>query len=172
MITENELKDTLAKILNSGEFHESKRHQDLLTYLAHESLKPDPIKETTIAHDVFGQGADFDPGKDTIVRSYISTLRKKLEHYYLTTEDSYKFKLEIPKGHYVVNFIPQKRTDIKKHISPYIYISVIFVLAVLIILITVLFIIAKAKIKNLPVVTDNVKILTLTDTNFQQQIYF
>ncbi len=45
----------------------------------------------------------------------------------------------------------------------------IIVLAVLIILITVLFIIAKAKIKNLPVVTDNVKILTLTDTNFQQQ---
>ena len=45
----------------------------------------------------------------------------------------------------------------------------IIVLAVLIILITVLFIIAKAKIRNLPVVTDNVKILTLTDTNFQQQ---
>ena len=45
----------------------------------------------------------------------------------------------------------------------------LIVLGILIILIGALFFIAKAKIKILPVVTDNVKILTLTDTNFQQQ---
>jgi hypothetical protein len=134
MINENELKEILAHILNSGEFHESKRHQDLLTYLAYESLKSDSIKETTIAHDVFGQGADFDPGKDTVVRSYVSTLRKKLEHYYLTSEDSYTYRLEIPKGHYRVRFIKEGYKSTPTANYTYVYYALIGFLLILVIL--------------------------------------
>lgn len=125
MINEKELNEILAKILNSNEFHESKRHQDLLSYLAHESLKSDSIKENQIAHDIFGKDVDFDPAKDTLVRSYISTLRKKLEHYYLTTEDSYSYKLEIPKGQYLVKFSKPEHKLSKKNGLNYIYLSVI-----------------------------------------------
>lgn len=131
MITEKELNEILAKILASNEFHESKRHQELLTYLAHESLKSDSIKETTIAHEIFGRDADFDPAKDTLVRSYISTLRKKLEHYYLTTEDSYSYKFEIPKGQYLVKFTkPEHKINKGNKYFP-VYIAVISVLSAL-----------------------------------------
>jgi len=42
------------------------------------------------------------------------------------------------------------------------------ILSILIAAFVVLFFVAKAKMKNVPLVKDHAKILTLTDTNFQQ----
>jgi hypothetical protein len=94
----------LAQILQSQGFKESKRYQDLLQYLVEKSSAEMPPKETEIAQAVFGKDSGFDPTTDPLIRSYVSNLRKKLNHYYLTTEDKCEYVLEIPKGHYVVEY--------------------------------------------------------------------
>jgi len=96
----------LAQILKSPGFQDSKRYRELLQYLVEKSSAETSLKETEIAKEVFGKDSSFDPATDPFVRSYVSNLRKKLDHYYLTTEDHYEYKLEIPKGHYVVKYLP------------------------------------------------------------------
>jgi hypothetical protein len=94
----------LSQIVKSPDFKDSKKHQDLLKFLVERPSSADVLKETEIALAVFGKDTKFDPTTDSLVRSYISTLRKKLDHYYLTTDDLCSFKLEIPKGHYTIQF--------------------------------------------------------------------
>lgn len=102
--SDSEKAGILAHILQSPGFQESKRHQELLQYLVEKSSSATSLKETEIAQDVFGKDAKFDPATDPLIRSYISNLRKKLDHYYLTTDHAYQYKLEIPKGHYLVRY--------------------------------------------------------------------
>jgi hypothetical protein len=130
-ISDHEKQLLLSQILESPEFHESKRYQDLLQYLVEKSSSGSALKEFEIARDLFGKGAEFDPSTDPLIRSYISNLRKKLEHYYLTTENKYAHTLEIPKGQYLVTYLsatPQKRTQQRLLRSPYFYLAVIAVL--------------------------------------------
>jgi hypothetical protein len=96
----------IAQILKNPEFQDSKRYRELLQYLVEKSSAGASVKETEIAQEVFGKDSGFDPSTDPLVRSYVSNLRKKLDHYYLTTEDYYEYKLEIPRGHYVVRYSP------------------------------------------------------------------
>ena len=133
---ETEINELLAKIFRSSEFNESKRYQELLKYLVDKSLTVTSLKETEIARDVFGKDSKFDPSIDSLIRSYISNLRKKLEHYYLTTEDEYEFKLEIPRGQYLVKYLNvNKKTQHSKKFSfnPAIYIIIISLLAIVLI---------------------------------------
>ncbi len=128
---------TLSLILKSPEFHDSKRYQELLQYLVDKSTKVDSLKETEIAHELFGKDSKFDPSTDPLIRSYISNLRKKLEHYYLTTTDKYAFKLEIPKGHYLVKYTPveEKLVEKKKvNYSKYFYPALLIIISSLFIL--------------------------------------
>jgi hypothetical protein len=137
MISDSEKKSIISKIFLSSEFRDSKRYQDLLKYLIDESSKNITIKETTIAHEVFGKDSKFDPSEDPLVRVYISNLRKKLEHYYLTTEDTFSYKLEIPKGQYTVQFTHLNPISNSKKIAkhPYFFFLPIIVLLLSIILI-------------------------------------
>lgn len=137
MISESDIQKALALILQSQEFKESKRHHDLLKYLVEESIKNIPIKETTIAHDVFQKDSKFDPGEDPLVRVYVSNLRKKLEHYYLTTGDAVTVRFDIPKGQYVVKFLPadqSNRAKGKKFNHTFVYLAVIILLASVIVI--------------------------------------
>jgi hypothetical protein len=127
----------LTQILQSPEFHDSARYQELLRYLVDKSLKVTSLKETEIAHDVFGKTSSFDPAADPLIRSYISNLRKKLEHYYLTTSDQYDYRLEIPKGQYLVKYIKVSRTIIPKKLRSYlpaVYLGTIGLLLVIILI--------------------------------------
>ncbi len=107
MIDEATEKRLLHKILASEEFAGSKVHQQLLTYLVEATRAGRRLKETTIAIEVFGKDVHFNPAEDTIVRSHVYTLRKKLEKYYLTEGKDDKFHLQIPKGTYEVRFLPE-----------------------------------------------------------------
>ncbi|MEJ2052193.1 MAG: hypothetical protein P8Y60_20565, partial [Calditrichota bacterium] len=75
------------------------------------------LKETTIAIDVFGKNADFNPAQDSIVRSYIYNLRKKLKEYYLTTGKNDSIQLIIPKGHYRIDFIKNSNHNLSALLS-------------------------------------------------------
>jgi hypothetical protein len=135
--SESEIHAILQQLLQSPEFHDSVRYQELLQYLADKSLKVTSLKETEIAHDVFGKNASFDPAADPLIRSYISNLRKKLEHYYLTTENQFDYKLEIPKGQYLVKYTKVSKNILPKKIRNYLptaYLAIIVILAGVVIL--------------------------------------
>lgn len=117
--SENEKSAILSQILKSPEFQDSKRHQELLQYLVEKSSTVTSLKETEIAQEVFGKDSKFDPATDPLIRSYVSNLRKKLDHYYLTTEDHYDYKLEIPKGHYIVKYSSLTHAPKTKNVSVY-----------------------------------------------------
>lgn len=137
MITPAEINSIVSQILDSPDFKDAKRYQDLLNYLVKASISGEQIKEITIAHEIFGKNSNFDPGEDPTVRVYISNLRKKLEHYYLTSKDVFSYKVDIPKGHYVVEFIPVKpktHSDQRGRYQAYFYIPVILVLITIILI--------------------------------------
>ena len=136
IINESEKNLIISQILSSIDFKDSKRYHDLLIYLIDESIKNGSIKESTIAHDFFGKDSKFDPTDDPSVRVYISNLRKKLEHYYLTTTDDFAFRIEIPKGQYTVQFAPVKTVEKLKIIRkrPWLYFIPIIVFLIAVIL--------------------------------------
>jgi hypothetical protein len=118
MVDNSEKQQILSDILQSPEFRDSKRYQDLLQYLVKETLANKVPKEITVAIHFFGKDSSFDPKEDPTVRVYINNLRKKLDHYYLTCEKPLLYKLDIPKGHYEVEFIPivsKPSTPLKKN---------------------------------------------------------
>lgn len=93
------------KIIESSEFCNSLTYAQYLKYLFESTVAGTAPKETTIAIEFFGKGADFNPAEDTIVRSHTYQLRKKLERYYFTEGKNDKVRVVIPKGHYEVSFI-------------------------------------------------------------------
>jgi hypothetical protein len=85
----------LAQILKSPGFQDSKRYRELLQFLVEKSSGEASLKEMEIAQQVFGKDSRFDPATDPLVRSYVSNLRKKLDHYYLTTVDANNYRRKI-----------------------------------------------------------------------------
>ena len=105
MLEQSQIRVILADILESPEFKDSQRYRELLQYLVEESIAGRSPKETTIGIQLFGKDASFNSKEDATVRVYINNLRKKLDHYYLTSEKPHAQKLSIPVGHYKVEFI-------------------------------------------------------------------
>ncbi len=129
--TEQEREKLLSQILSHSEFNASKKYQDLLKYLVEKTSQVSSLKETEIAHDILGKDSSFDPSTDSIIRAYVSNLRKKIEHYYLTTTDLFDYKIDIPKGQYLVKFLPAEHSrEFKKRnrYSTPIYLTIILVL--------------------------------------------
>ena len=130
----------LEEILQSEDFYHAKKYQELLRYLVNASLTGEIVKESTIAIEFFSKDAIFDPSIDSSVRAYISNIRKKLEHYYLTDGKGKDIKLVIPKGqHYQVEFLDNKKLKKvlekkSKLLVHFLYISLILILIFIILL--------------------------------------
>ena len=79
---------------------------DFLRFVVEKTLSgcAQEIKGYTVATEVFGRKADFDAGKDTIVRIQGGRLRRALERYYLTIGGQDPIRIDIPKGAYVPTF--------------------------------------------------------------------
>ena len=109
MLEETEKHRIISEVLDSPEFKDSGRYRDLLLYLFRETLSGTVPKEITIGTDFFHKDSTFDPKEDPTVRVYLNNLRKKLEHYYLTTDRERSHRIEIPRGHYQVEFVQVDR---------------------------------------------------------------
>jgi hypothetical protein len=107
----------LNKILNSEEFRERDLYQKFLAYLVEASISGSTPKEVTIAQDVFEKGDDFNAALDTTVRVYAHNLRNKLDHYYQTEGADDPLKIQIPKGHYRVEFVTKGKTETPKRFN-------------------------------------------------------
>jgi adenylate cyclase len=100
------VRQQLSKILSSPEFQRSPMMRDFLHFIVEKTLagQAQEIKGYTVATQVLGRQADFDPGKDPIVRILAGRLRRALERYYLTKGRQDPVRIDIPKGAYIPTF--------------------------------------------------------------------
>jgi TolB-like protein len=100
--TTPEIKEELERILTSKVFSAAQRSQAFLRYVVERSLTdaPPPLKEFSIAMDVFARGDDYDPSIDATVRVEAGRLRSRLREYYDTEGSSDPISIDVPKGAY------------------------------------------------------------------------
>ncbi len=101
-ITPEDLRALCDRIIKSGELGRSKTYAAILEYLAGCAISGTNPKEVAIAMDVLGREADFDVGKDSIVRVHVYHLRNKLSAYYARAGATEKWRIDIPKGQYML----------------------------------------------------------------------
>ncbi len=101
-ISPEELRALCDRIVKSGELGRSKTYAAILEYLAGCAINGTNPKEVAIAMDVLGREADFDVGKDSIVRVHVYHLRNKLSAYYARAGAAEKWRIDIPKGQYML----------------------------------------------------------------------
>ncbi len=96
----------LNRILSSADFEATAREHRFLSHVVEEALsgRGGRIKAYSIALEVFGRDASFDPQTDPIVRIEAGHLRRSLERYYFTAGQADPILITIPKGGYVPVF--------------------------------------------------------------------
>jgi len=99
-----EVLDQLERIMQSRVFARSERMRQFLTFIVNESLAGhvDTLKETVIAHHVYGRSIDALGAGDSIVRVDARRLRDKLREYYANHPGD-PIAIELPKGGYAPN---------------------------------------------------------------------
>jgi adenylate cyclase len=105
-LSEAAVRQQLRKILSSPEFQRSPMMRGFFQFIVEKTLagQAQEIKGYTVATQVLGRQADFDAGKDPIVRILAGRLRRALERYYLTKGIQDPVRIDIPKGAYVPTF--------------------------------------------------------------------
>lgn len=93
-------------IAASGVLGKSKRREHLLRYLVEQELDGlgAQIKAYTIATDVLGRDASFEPSTDSIVRSEVGRLRDALSLFFAERRNEAFVQIVIPKGKYRPSF--------------------------------------------------------------------
>lgn len=97
----------LERLLEWPEITRSPQLARFLDYIVRRTLDGDEtsIKAYSIAVDVFGRGADFDPQADPIVRVQARRLRALLETYYTGPGRDDPTQIRLPVGRYVPDFV-------------------------------------------------------------------
>ncbi len=111
-----EVRDALARILNSLEFRSSNRSKEFLKYVVESTIAGhgDTLKERTIGIDVYGRPASYDPSDDATVRVKAGEVRKRLDRYYASEGKSDRLRIELPPGTYTPVF---RRVEILEPVS-------------------------------------------------------
>jgi adenylate cyclase len=104
--TEEAIRQQLEKILTSPQFVNSPNLLNFLRFIVEKTLagESDDIKGYTVATQVMGRKADFDPNLDPIVRIQAGRLRRALEQYYGVQGQSDAVVIDVAKGSYVPVF--------------------------------------------------------------------
>jgi len=107
-MTPPNLRDALNKVVQSNVFGRSKRHADLLRFLAE---RGEAVKETVVGCDFFGRAPDYDPKADPVVRVEMRRLRERLAEYYREEGSGDVWRAEIAKGGYRVTLSGPVRVE-------------------------------------------------------------
>jgi adenylate cyclase len=101
-----DVKAELERVLASRSFARAGRASDLLKFLVGETLAGmgARLKGYTIAVEVFGRPADFDPQTDPLVRVEAGRLRRRLLAYYSAEGSDDPVRIELPLGSYGAEF--------------------------------------------------------------------
>jgi adenylate cyclase len=100
------IRQQLEKILTSPRLINSPKLHNFLRFIVEKTLAGEAadIKGYTVATQVMGRKADFDPNLDPIVRIQAGRLRRALEQYYGVQGQGDAVVIEVPKGSYVPVF--------------------------------------------------------------------
>lgn len=103
---QTEIRETLDRILASPTFARSDRARELLRYLVDEQLsgRSERLKGFSIAVDVFGKDAGYDPATDATVRVQAGRLRELLDHYFASEGANEALRIAIPRGGYIPTY--------------------------------------------------------------------
>src|SRR3982074_3837712 len=101
-------REALERALASDSFAPSGGLSRLLRFLVERQLEGREVelKESTIGVEVYGRRPDYDPRRDSTVRSEAARLRARLSKYYSTEGSQDPLVIELPKGGYVPRFRP------------------------------------------------------------------
>lgn len=96
----------LNRVLASDAFNRNQRLARFLRFVVEQHLegKDGEIKESVIAVEVFGRGADHDPKQNSIVRNEAARLRARLNEYYAGDGRNDALVIVLPKGRYAPAF--------------------------------------------------------------------
>lgn len=94
------LRTQATKIRSSPQFGRSALLHRLFDYLVDRSLQGVAPRETDIAVDVFGRGAEFDASQDAAIRVYMHRLRGRLDAFYAGPGSSERLRVVLPRGEY------------------------------------------------------------------------
>lgn len=102
-ITEQEIVAELERILADPEFRSTERNKKFLRYVTEQMLqgREGKVKAYSIAIDVFGRPANFDPAIDPIVRIEATRLRASLTQYYELHGRDGGLRIDLPRGRYI-----------------------------------------------------------------------
>jgi Tol biopolymer transport system component len=94
----------LESILASEVFSRSQHLRRFLSFIVEQRLagQGHTLKESVLAHELYGKGTDFDGGTDPVVRVDARRLRDKLREFYEGRSDP--VVISLPKGSYVPVF--------------------------------------------------------------------
>jgi hypothetical protein len=106
--------DKLLSRIESSNYLNTELDFNLLKYLTNASLSGKILKEHEIAADIFGRVENFNPMEDSIVRSHMHSLRKKMKEYNLTEGANDLYQIIIPKGQYKVEFLETTTQSFKQ----------------------------------------------------------
>jgi len=111
--TEEAIRQQLEKILTSPQLVNSPNLLNFLRFIVEKTLAGEStdIKGYTVATQVLGRKADFDPNLDPIVRIQAGRLRRALELYYWVQGKSDAVVIDVPKGSYVPVFRSVSRQE-------------------------------------------------------------
>ena len=111
-VAEEAARRELAKILESTTFHGSETLKRFLRYTFERTLRGqgDQLKEYRLGVEVFDRPSSFDPRIDPVVRMAARRLRAKLQEYRETEGQKDQIWIDVPKGAYAANFVPNNTT--------------------------------------------------------------
>ncbi len=100
-------RQSLDRLIASGEFHRSPNLEKILNYLCHQYFlgKGNLVKEYSIATEALDRREDFDPKRDSIVRVEMHRLRRRLKEYYAGRGVGDPIRITLPDKSYVPEFI-------------------------------------------------------------------
>src|SRR5579863_1979438 len=100
------VRNQLARVVNSKAFASSARSGKLLRFLVEETLNGNAgeLKEYTLGVKALDRRDSFDPRTDPIVRAEASRLRTRLALYYATEGREDAVAISLPRGSYVPVF--------------------------------------------------------------------
>ncbi len=102
-----EQRDVLKRALNSRHFIKARKKSRFLEFVCEQALvgNSDKLNEYLIGVEIYERGTDFDPQTDPIVRVQAHEIRRSLREYYETEGANEIWRIELPPGHYVPQFI-------------------------------------------------------------------
>jgi hypothetical protein len=117
-ISEEAIRETLSRILESAMFIQSDRLSRFLRFTVETTLAGDAdmLKEYVIGTEVYDRKPPYHPSVDSIVRSEARRLRNKLRQYYESVGKDDPIFINYRIGSYVPAFRPQ-RTEDRSHLA-------------------------------------------------------